>query len=162
MSNKIKEVREALNMTQEELAEKSGVSLPTVLQLENGTARTTTTKTLVNIARALDTGVDQLFPRKEGMTKTTKEQLIEQVKAAQIMEDEIYPIKRDADKAYYLIGWLFDQFFSDEFSLNTQEGREKIVYRYDNARALANILIDYVHRIKGALDSLEEIATEKS
>lgn len=61
MGYKIKEVREAAKMTQEELAEKSGVSRTTISQLENGTLRITTTKTLVKLARALNKSVDQIF-----------------------------------------------------------------------------------------------------
>lgn len=57
----IKKTREAKNMTQEELAEKSGVSRGTISALENGTMRTTTTKTLVKIAQALETTVDKIF-----------------------------------------------------------------------------------------------------
>lgn len=61
MGYKIKEVRESLKMTQEELAAKSGVSRGTISALENGTMRTTTTKTLVKLARGLGTSVDQIF-----------------------------------------------------------------------------------------------------
>ena len=48
-------------MTQEELAEKSGVSRGTISALENGIDRTTTSKTLVKLAQALDTTVDRIF-----------------------------------------------------------------------------------------------------
>ena len=61
MGYKIKERREELKMTQEELAEKSGVSRGTISALENGSDRTTTSKTLVKLARALDTCVDRIF-----------------------------------------------------------------------------------------------------
>lgn len=61
MGYKIKELREKMKMTQEELAEKSGVSRVTISGLENGTDRTTTTKTLQNIARALEVTIDQVF-----------------------------------------------------------------------------------------------------
>lgn len=61
MGFKIKERREAMRMTQEELSEKSGVSRGTISALENGTDRNTTAKTLLNIARALNTTVDRLF-----------------------------------------------------------------------------------------------------
>ena len=61
MGYRIKEIREALGVTQEELAEKSGISRGTISALENGTARATTTKTLLKIASALDTTVDQIF-----------------------------------------------------------------------------------------------------
>ena len=61
MGCKIKEFREAARMTQEELAEKSGISRGTISALENGTARNTTSKTLVQIARALNATVEQIF-----------------------------------------------------------------------------------------------------
>ena len=61
MGYKIKELREAMKMTQEELAEKSGVSRGTISALENGIDRTTTSKTLVKLEQALDTTVDRIF-----------------------------------------------------------------------------------------------------
>ena len=61
MGYKIKELREAMKMTQEELAEKSGVSRGTISALENGIDRTTTSKTLDKLAQALDTTVDRIF-----------------------------------------------------------------------------------------------------
>lgn len=61
MGYKIKELREAMKMTQEDLAEKSGVSRGTISALENGIDRTTTSKTLVKLAQALDTTVDRIF-----------------------------------------------------------------------------------------------------
>lgn len=61
MGYKIKEVRESLKMTQEELASKSGVSRGTISALENGKKRTTSIKTLTNIASALGTTVSQIF-----------------------------------------------------------------------------------------------------
>lgn len=61
MGYKIKELREAMRMTQEELSVKSGVSRGTICALENGTDRNTTSKTLLSIARALETTVDRLF-----------------------------------------------------------------------------------------------------
>lgn len=61
MGNKIKETREALKMTQEELAEKSGVSRTTISALENGIDRATSTKTLIKLARAMNTTVDTIF-----------------------------------------------------------------------------------------------------
>ena len=61
MGYKIKEAREGKQMTQEMLSEKSGVSRGTISALENGTTRTTTMKTLVLLAQALGTGVEQIF-----------------------------------------------------------------------------------------------------
>ncbi len=61
MGYKIKEVRENRNMTQEELSAKSGVSRGTISALENGVARTTTTKTLARLAKALGVPVEHIF-----------------------------------------------------------------------------------------------------
>lgn len=61
MGYKIKEIREKLKMTQEELSRKSGISRGTISALENGTGRATTTKTLSNIAKALGVPVEVLI-----------------------------------------------------------------------------------------------------
>ena len=61
MGYKIKEMRENLRMSQEELSRKSGVSRTTISALENDIEKTTSTKTLLKIAQALGTTVDQLF-----------------------------------------------------------------------------------------------------
>ena len=61
MGCKIKEFREKAKMTQEELSEKSGISRGTISALENGTARNTTSKTLIKIAQALNATVEQIF-----------------------------------------------------------------------------------------------------
>lgn len=58
---RIKEFREARNMTQDELAKRSGVSRGTISAMENGIDRNTSTKTLLKIARALNTIVDNIF-----------------------------------------------------------------------------------------------------
>ena len=61
MGFKIKEVRKSLKMSQEELAQKSGVSRGTIAALESGAERVTTTKTLAAIAKAMNVTVDQIF-----------------------------------------------------------------------------------------------------
>lgn len=61
MGYRIKEEREKRNMTQEQLAEESGVSRGTISALENGTSRATTTKTLSSIAKALGVSIESLF-----------------------------------------------------------------------------------------------------
>ena len=61
MGYRIREKRKELKMSQEELAEKSGVSRVTISGLENGTVRATTSTTLLKLARALETTVDQIF-----------------------------------------------------------------------------------------------------
>lgn len=61
MGYKIKERREFLRMSQEELSVKSGVSRQTISSLENNPERNVSTKTLEKIAAALDTTVGKLF-----------------------------------------------------------------------------------------------------
>lgn len=61
MGYKIKEMREEQNMTQEELASKSGVSRTTIWALENNANKMASTKTLLKIAQALGKSVDQIF-----------------------------------------------------------------------------------------------------
>lgn len=57
----IKEVREKKNMSQEDLAKKSGVSRAIISNLETGRADTTTTSTLEKIATALEEPVSKIF-----------------------------------------------------------------------------------------------------
>lgn len=54
-------MRESKNLTQEELAEMSGVSRGTIVALESGKETNTTTQTLVKLANAMETTVDQIF-----------------------------------------------------------------------------------------------------
>ena len=61
MPYKIKEARISRHMTQEELAEKSGISRATISSLENGNSRTTTVDTLVKLAGALGVSVSEVF-----------------------------------------------------------------------------------------------------
>lgn len=61
MGINIKERREELRMTQEELANKSGVSRQTISALENGKYDNVLIGTLAAIATALDTTVDKIF-----------------------------------------------------------------------------------------------------
>ena len=61
MGYKIKELRERLNMTQEELAEKSGISRATISLLENDAAKEVMTSTLRALANALGTTINDLF-----------------------------------------------------------------------------------------------------
>ncbi len=61
MDNRLREIREEKRITQEELAEKSGVSRTTISGIENKTIRSTTSKTLIAIAKALDVTVEKIF-----------------------------------------------------------------------------------------------------
>lgn len=61
MRFKIREIREAQGITQEELAAKSGISRATLWALERDDAKVTTTKTLISIADALNVPPESLF-----------------------------------------------------------------------------------------------------
>lgn len=58
---RIKEFREALKITQEELAEKSNVSRALISGLESGTIKETSTASLKKLARALNISVSDIF-----------------------------------------------------------------------------------------------------
>ena len=57
----IRERREELRMSQEELADASNVSRATISALENGKAGDVLVGTLLSISKALDTTVDNFF-----------------------------------------------------------------------------------------------------
>ncbi|MBC5723603.1 MULTISPECIES: helix-turn-helix domain-containing protein [Eubacteriales] len=57
----IKRIRKEKGISQEELAEKSGVSRPTISNLENNPDAVTTTDTLQKIALALDVKVSDFL-----------------------------------------------------------------------------------------------------
>ena len=61
MKNKIKEIREKLGISQEELAEKSGVSRTTISELETEKKEVTTNTTLEKISLALGKRVTDIF-----------------------------------------------------------------------------------------------------
>lgn len=61
MGNKVKEYREKKNMTQLDLSQKSGVSRVTISQIESGVKRNTSSRTLLKLAKALGTTIDDIF-----------------------------------------------------------------------------------------------------
>lgn len=61
MGYKLREMREAKRLTQQQLAEKSGVSRQTIIAIENDPKCNTTFNTLVKLANALETTIDQIF-----------------------------------------------------------------------------------------------------
>lgn len=63
MGYKIREFRNEIKMSQDELAKKSGVSRTIISGLESGTLTTTTTDTLLKIAKALNRKVADIFLR---------------------------------------------------------------------------------------------------
>lgn len=61
MEYRIKEVREKQKISQETLANLSGVSRSIISGLENGTTRTTTVATLHKISNALNVPINDIF-----------------------------------------------------------------------------------------------------
>lgn len=61
MELNLRRVRRSLDITQEELSRKSGVSRATISTLENGTATDTTVGTITKLAEALGVNVSDLF-----------------------------------------------------------------------------------------------------
>lgn len=61
MGFKIKELREKENLSQAELAQKSGVSQNLIARLESGALTNTTTDTLFKISKALNVKVEKIF-----------------------------------------------------------------------------------------------------
>ena len=61
MGYKIKEARRRKGISQQKLAELSGISLSLIVALENGEAVTVTNKSLLKIANALGLTVGDIF-----------------------------------------------------------------------------------------------------
>lgn len=61
MQYKVKEYREDMGITQEELAKRADVSRAIISGLESGSITVTTTKTLMKIAVALEKSVSDIF-----------------------------------------------------------------------------------------------------
>lgn len=61
MSYRIRECREELGLTQEELSKRSGVSRAIISGLESGRTLVTTTDSLIKIANALNKKVSDIF-----------------------------------------------------------------------------------------------------
>ena len=68
MENRLKQFREEKGWTQDELAQRSGVSRVTICLLENGKMKTSKTDTLTKIADALGAKVTSVFFYQEGLT----------------------------------------------------------------------------------------------
>ena len=61
MGYKLREIREEKRMTQEELAEKSGVSRQTIVSIENDKTTDVKISTLQKLASAMDTTIQAIF-----------------------------------------------------------------------------------------------------
>lgn len=61
MKNRVREFRLKAGLTQEALAEKSGVGRTVISQLENGTRAVITTDTMFKLAKSLDADAKDIF-----------------------------------------------------------------------------------------------------
>lgn len=61
LTNRLKEYRKGKGLTQQELADKACVSRTTIVGLESGAIRTTTTDTLLKLSNALNEDVPNIF-----------------------------------------------------------------------------------------------------
>lgn len=61
MTNRLRDIRIDKRMTQEELADRSGVTRQTIIAIETDPNYNTTYRTLTSLADALNVTVDQLF-----------------------------------------------------------------------------------------------------
>lgn len=61
VNNNLSEVRKDKGLTQEELAEKSGISRVTIANIERGTVTNLKISTMLSLANALDSTVEEIF-----------------------------------------------------------------------------------------------------
>lgn len=61
MGCRLKQVREERDMTQDELAQASGVNRVTIALIETGATKNASSKTMLRLAKALGTTIDALF-----------------------------------------------------------------------------------------------------
>ena len=61
MKTNIRECRSKMGLSQDQLAEKSGVARTIISQLENGTRTVITSETMLKIAKALDSSVADIY-----------------------------------------------------------------------------------------------------
>ena len=61
MKYRVKEIREQKKMTREELEQKSGISRQTISAIENGHVKNVMAGTLLALANAMDTTIDNFL-----------------------------------------------------------------------------------------------------
>ena len=61
VNNNLSEVRKDKGLTQEELAEKSGISRVTIANIEHGAVTNLKISTMLSLANALDSTVEEIF-----------------------------------------------------------------------------------------------------
>ena len=64
LSKRVKEYRKQKGLTQQKLAEKTGLSFNTITKIEQGIGDSPTLKTLVKLADTLGVSIDELVGRK--------------------------------------------------------------------------------------------------
>jgi len=64
LAKRVKEYRRQKGLTQQKLAEKTGLSFNTITKIEQGIGDSPTLKTLVKLADALGVSIDELVGRK--------------------------------------------------------------------------------------------------
>ena len=64
ISKRIKELRNAMGWTQQQLAEKTRLSFNAITKIEQGLAKSPTLRTLTKLADAFEVGLDELVGRK--------------------------------------------------------------------------------------------------
>ena len=64
LAKRVKEYRKQKGLTQQKLAEKTGLSFNTITKIEQGIGDSPTLKTLVKLADALGVSIDELVGRK--------------------------------------------------------------------------------------------------
>ena len=72
ISINIKKFRNKLGISQDRLSKLSDVTYNTIIKLESGVNTNPTIETLVKIARALNTGVDDLIKNNRGKIESRK------------------------------------------------------------------------------------------
>ena len=63
LGKRIKEFRKKKGLSQQKLAEKSGLSFNTITRIEQGVGDSPTLKTMVKLADVLEVGLDELIGR---------------------------------------------------------------------------------------------------
>lgn len=72
ISKQIKKFRERKNWSQRKLAEEAGIGYTVVTKLEQGVAKEPTIQTIIKLADALETSIDELVGRKKGYLKNER------------------------------------------------------------------------------------------
>lgn len=64
LTNKIRDLRKKRNWSQQELAEKAGLSFSAIVKLDTGLAKHPTIQTIAKLAEAFGISIDELMERK--------------------------------------------------------------------------------------------------